>query len=157
MGLRTLSNLKNVNRTFDNVLDSVQLNLIENETISAARTLTNEDSGKVFFVSMASAYDITLPLMSTITSGWNAKFIISVADTNAVNIINNSAEDTIVGMVATAEVAASADASATAESAVDSITFISGAQLGDTVTIISNGTNYFATGMAHDIAHIEIV
>ena len=152
MGVRTLSNLKNVNRTFDNILDSMQLNLITNETIAAARTLTNEDSGKTFFINQASAYEITLPLMSTITSGWNATFIISVVDTNAVTIANNTAEDTIVGGIAGAD----GGAATHAETAVDEIVFISGAVLGDRCTIVSNGTNYFVSGYAADVAHITV-
>ena len=152
MGVKTLSFLKTENRDFNNILDSAQLNLVTNETIAAAKTLTNEDSGKTFFINQASAYEITLPLMSTITAGWNATFIISVVDTNAVTIANNTAEDTIVGGVAGAD----GGAATHAETAVDEIVFISGAVLGDTVRIISNGVNYFATAQAHDAAHITI-
>ena len=78
MGVKDLNFLKKSNRDFHNVLDSMALNVTTTETIAAARTLTNEDSGKTFFINQASAYEITLPLMSTITSGWNATFIISV-------------------------------------------------------------------------------
>ena len=152
MGLRTLSQLKNTNRTFDNILDSMQLNLIENETIAAAKTLTNEDSGKTFFINQASAYEITLPLMSTITAGWNATFILAVVDTNAVTIANNTAEDTIVGGVAGAD----GGSGTSAETAVDEVVFINGAKLGDRCTIVSNGTNYFVSGFANDAAHITV-
>jgi len=152
MGVKTLSFLKNKNRNFDNVLDSCALNLVENETIAAAKTLTNEDSGKTFFISQASAYEITLPLMSTITAGWNAKFILSSVDTNAVTIANNTDEDTIVGGVAGAD----GGAATHAETAVDEVVFISGAVLGDQCTIVSNGTNYFVSGYAADVAHITV-
>ncbi len=124
--------------------------------LSAAYTLLDSDSGNVFIINQASAYEITLPLMSTIEKGWNAQFIIGTVGAYAVTIANHTDEDTIVGIVASAEVAASALASATAESAVDEVVFISGAQLGDTVNIMSNGTNYFVTAFAHDIAHITI-
>ena len=43
-----------------------------------------------------------------------------------------------------------------AESAVDEIVFISGAQLGDQVEIFCNGINYFAKAIAHDVAHVTI-
>ena len=152
MGLRTLSQLKNTNRTFDNILDSMQLNLIENETIAAAKTLTNEDSGKTFFVEQASAYEITLPLMSAIEAGWNVTFVLSSVDTNKVTIANNTAEDTIVGGVAGAD----GGAATHAETAVDEVVFISGAVLGDRCTIVSNGTNYFVSGFANDAAHITV-
>ena len=152
MGVKTLSFLKNENRKFDNVLDSCALNLVENETIAAAKTLTNEDSGKTFFINQASAYEITLPLMSTITAGWNVKFIISVVAANAVTIANNTDEDTIVGGVAGAD----GGAATHAETAVDEVVFISGAVLGDQCTIVSNGTNYFVSGYAADVAHITV-
>tara|TARA_R100000329_G_scaffold122875_1_gene101437 strand:- start:80 stop:508 length:429 start_codon:yes stop_codon:yes gene_type:complete len=122
------------------------------EVINAARTLTAADSGKVFGVEQDSAYEITLPLAAAAGQGWNCKFILTQVAANAVTIANNTAEDTIVGMT----VGADGSAGSSAESAVDEIVFISGAQLGDTVELFCNGTNYFAKAMAHDVAHITI-
>jgi len=124
--------------------------------VAAAKVLTNSDSGTTFIINQASAYEITLPLMSTIDRGWNAEFIIGTVAANAVTIANNTAEDTIVGIVSYSDTDTSDAASATAETAVDEIVFISGAVLGDTVRIVSNGVNYFATAQAHDAAHITI-
>ena len=122
------------------------------EEIRAARTLTAADSGKVFGVNQASAYEITLPLAASAGAGWNAKFVLSTVAANAVTIANNTAEDTIVGMTAGGD----GGAGSSAESAVDEIVFISGAQLGDTVELFCNGINYFAKAVAHDVAHITI-
>ena len=122
------------------------------EVINAARTLTAADSGKVFGVEQDSAYEITLPLAAAAGQGWNCKFILTQVAANAVTIANNTAEDTIVGMTAGGD----GGAGSSAESAVDEIVFISGAQLGDTVELFCNGTNYFAKAMAHDVAHITI-
>ena len=122
------------------------------EEIAAARTLTAADSGKVFGVNQASAYEITLPLAATAGAGWNAKFVLSEVAANAVTIANNTAEDTIVGMT----VGADGSAGSSAESAVDEIVFISGAQLGDTVELFCDGINFFAKAVAHDVAHITI-
>tara|TARA_R110000824_G_scaffold384445_2_gene578444 strand:- start:106 stop:525 length:420 start_codon:yes stop_codon:yes gene_type:complete len=124
--------------------------------VAAAKVLTNSDSGTTFIINQASAYEITLPLMSTIDRGWNAEFIIGTVAANAVTIANNTAEDTIVGIVSYSDTDTSNAATATAETAVDEIVFISGAVLGDTVRIVSNGVNYFATAQAHDAAHITI-
>ena len=124
--------------------------------VAAAKVLTNSDSGTTFIINQASAYEITLPLMSTIDRGWNAEFIIGTVAANAVTIANNTAEDTIVGIVSYSDTDTSDAASATAETAVDEIVFISGAKLGDTVRIVSNGVNYFATAQAHDAAHVTI-
>ena len=122
------------------------------EQIAAARTLTAADSGKVFGVNQASAYEITLPLAATAGAGWHCKFVLSTVASNAVTIANNTAEDTIVGMTAGGD----GGAGSSAESAVDEIVFISGAQLGDSVELFCNGVNYFAKAVAHDVAHITI-
>jgi len=120
--------------------------------VAAAKTLTNSDSGTTFIINQASAYEITLPLMSTIDRGWNAEFIIGTVAANAVTIANNTAEDTIVGGISGAD----GGAATHAETAVDEIVFISGAVLGDRVTIVSNGVNYFVSGYAADVAHITV-
>ena len=120
--------------------------------LAAAYTVLASDSGNVFTINQASAYEITLPLMSTIEDGWNATFIISTVAANAVTIANNTAEDTIVGGI----VGHDGGAATAAETAVDEIVFISGAVLGDTCTIVANGANYFVTGYAADVAHITV-
>ena len=135
------------------VFFDTKVNIVD---IAAAKTLKNSDSGTTFIINQASAYEITLPLMSTIDRGWNATFIIGTVGANAVTIANNTAEDTIVGMVSYSDTDTSDAATATAETAVDEIVFASGAKLGDTVRIVSNGVNYFATAQAHDAAHITI-
>ena len=120
--------------------------------IAAAYTVLPSDSGTTFIINQASAYEITLPLMSTIERGWNATFVIGTAAANAVTIANVVGEDTIVGGIAGGDGGANTNAVA----AVDEIVFISGAQLGDTCTIVSNGVNYFVTGYADDAAHITV-
>ena len=120
--------------------------------LAAAYTVLPSDSGNVFTINQASAYEITLPLMSTIEDGWNVQFIISTVAGNAVTIANNTAEDTIVGGIAGAD----GGAATHAETAVDEIVFISGAVLGDTCTIVANGANYFVSGIAGDAAHITV-
>ena len=120
--------------------------------VAAAYTLLASDSGNVFNINQASAYEITLPLMSTIERGWNATFVIGTVAANAVTIANNTAEDSIVGGIAGAD----GGAATHAETAVDEIVFISGAVLGDQVTIVANGANYFVTGYAADVAHVTV-
>ena len=122
------------------------------EIINAAKTLSSEDSGKCFGVEQDSAYEITLPKAADAGAGWNAKFVLSQVASNAVTIANNTAEDTIVGMT----VGADGSSGSSAESAVDEIVFISGAQLGDTVELVCDGTYYYAKATAHDVAHITI-
>ena len=120
--------------------------------IAAAYTVLPSDSGNVFMINQASAYEITLPLMSTIEKGWNATFVIGTVAANAVTIANNTAEDSIVGGVTGAD----GGAATHAETAVDEIVFISGAVLGDQCTVLYNGANYCVTGYAADVAHITV-
>ena len=120
--------------------------------IAAAYTLLPSDSGNVFMINQASAYEITLPLMSTIEKGWHATFILGTVAANAVTIANHTDEDTIVGGVAGAD----GGAATHAETAVDEIVFISGAVLGDTCHVLYNGANYIVTGVAGDAAHITV-
>ena len=120
--------------------------------LDAAYTVLPSDSGTVFTINQASAYEITLPLMSTIDKGWNATFIIGTVAANAVTIANNTAEDSIVGGITGAD----GGAATHAETAVDEIVFISGAVLGDTCTVVYNGANYCVTGYAADVAHITV-
>ena len=124
--------------------------------IAAAYTVLPSDSGTTFIINQASAYEITLPLMSTIERGWNCQFILGTVAANAVTIANNTAEDTIVGNISTSEIADSATATLLATTAVDEVVFISGALLGETVNIISNGVNYFVTGSTSAADHITI-
>ena len=120
--------------------------------VAAAYTLLDSDSGNVFNINQASAYEITLPLMSTIEIGWNATFVIGTVAANAVTIANNTAEDSIVGGITGAD----GGAATHAETAVDEIVFISGAVLGDQCTVIYNGANYCVTGYAADGSHITV-
>ncbi len=120
--------------------------------VSAAKVLIPSDSGSIFNINQASAYEITLPLMSTIETGWNATFVIGTVAANAVTIANNTAEDSIVGGISGAD----GGAATHAETAVDEIVFISGAVLGDTCTVVYNGANYCVTGYAADVAHITV-
>ena len=120
--------------------------------VAAAYTVLASDSGNVFVINQASAFEITLPLMSTIETGWNAKFILGTVGSYAVTIANHTDEDTIVGGVAGAD----GGAATHAETAVDEVVFINGAVLGDQCTITANGSNYFVTGYAADVAHITV-
>ena len=120
--------------------------------VAAAYTVLASDSGNVFVINQASAFEITLPLMSTIETGWNAKFILGTVGSYAVTIANHTDEDTIVGGVAGAD----GGAATHAETAVDEIVFINGAVLGDQCTVVYNGANYCVTGYAADVAHITV-
>jgi len=124
--------------------------------VDAAKTLIASDSGSTFVINQASAYEITLPLMSTIETGWNVEFILGTVGAYAVTIANHTDEDTLVGNIATSEIADTATGTLLATTAVDEVVFISGALLGETVTITANGSNYFVKGQSSAADHITI-
>ena len=146
MGVKTLSNLKNVNRTFDNILDSMQLNLRSNMSPTGTSTqLTNEDSGKVIFMDASSANTITLPAVANTTAGWNVKVILTA--TGAAGIINTSGgENKITGFIEEAAVNGS-NHTITVDADADRITFVDTCNPGSFVNIISNGSLFFVEGM----------
>ena len=125
------------------------------ENISAAKTLTPGDSGKVFTITQSSAFAISLPKAADAGVGWNAKFLLTTAGSFAVTIEPDSSEDTLIGMVVSAAGSESGDQSA--ESGVDVISFINGAAPGDFVELLCDGSNFYVSGMIHDSAHITIV
>ena len=124
------------------------------ENISAAKTLTTGDSGKLFTITQSSAFKISLPKAADAGVGWNAKFIITTAGSFAVTIEPDSSEDTLIGMVVSAAGSESGDQSA--ESGVDVLSFISGAAAGDWVELMCDGSNFYVSGMMHDNNHITI-
>ena len=107
------------------------------ENVTAAKTLTEGDSGKVFTIDAdGSAFDITLPANATV--GWHATFLMAdVHGSQDVSIVA-ATSDTIEGVLV--------DASPTNMSAADKITFVGGTSvLGDQVEIVStDGTTWFA-------------
>jgi len=122
------------------------------ENIAAARTLTAADSGKVFTIDQSSAYSITLPTAAAAGAGWNAKFILTTAASNAVEVIPNSAEDTLIGMIASAD----SSGGESAESGVDQLIWASGAAVGDWAELVCDGLNYYVFGAQHDNDHMTL-
>lgn len=120
--------------------------------VAAAAVLNASDSGSLIVINQASAYEITLPLAADAGAGWNCTFVNGTVGSYAVTIANNTAEDTIVGGVAGAD----GGTATHAETAVDEIVFINGSVLGDTVKLVCDGTLFYASGYAADVAHITV-
>jgi hypothetical protein len=119
----------------------------EIETIDANKILTADDSGKVFMVGSSGNIIISLPAPTT--AGLIFKFI-AVVVTGTVTITSTAAN--IIGGVSAANpaVGESATLAASANRGVSdgktSIKLTADATVGDTLELISNGTNYFLTG-----------
>lgn len=106
------------------------------EDITAAKTLVEADSGKVFTVDADSgAYDITLP--ANALTGWHCSFVYKDAHGSQDIDIVAATADTIDGV--------HVDASPTAISKADKVTFVGGtAVIGDMIDVVcTDGTTWY--------------
>ncbi len=106
--------------------------------LTAASTLTAEQSGSVFFLNSATEFATTLPAP---VAGLTYTFIVKAAPSGANYTIVTAASANIIKGQA---YPASGDAGDTG-TADDTISFVSAAAVaGDMVTVISDGTSWFA-------------
>jgi hypothetical protein len=109
------------------------------ETVSAAKSLTADDNGKIFSLDAAAGAEVSLPAVAAIESGWAAKFYIG-SDFATTDWTVVSATNVIQGhaLVAGAHVAASDE---------NTISFVASAEsIGDFVEVYFDGTNFIAFG-----------
>lgn len=108
--------------------------------LTAASTLTAEQSGTVFFLNSATEFATTLPAP---VAGLTYTFIVKAAPSGAsYTIVTGSSANIIKGQAVNA--AGVAGDTGTAD---DTISFVDGqAVAGDMVTVISDGTSWFAKG-----------
>lgn len=136
------------------------------ETVTEARQLLVEDSGKVFFFDEpAITYVINLPKLSSINAGWNAKFIAStdIAGGQDVEILaygesqggGGSVDDSNTCYVTELSATDTATATATGK---DGIKFEGGQYVAnDMATIITDGTNWYIHVFIHDANNVDTV
>jgi len=123
------------------------------DNLTEARTLDPSDSGKVFTIDQDASFDITLPTASKAGVGWNAKFILTDRGSGTVKVIPNSSEDTLIGMI----VSADTSAGASAESGVDELIWVaSTASVGDWAELVCDGSNFFVSGQMADADHMTL-
>ena len=120
--------------------------------ITVATAILPSDSGNLFTISQASgAYAIALPAVADAQRGWNCRFILKTAATNAVTISATAGDgDNIIARGLDME----DGAVGTETQGVDVITFINGALAGDEVSLVTDGVSWYATSIASDAAHI---
>ena len=130
------------------------------ESVSAAKTITMGDSGKVFMLANAGAIAITLPDISAMSAqekesaiGWNASFICQQTPGGAA-VVGCSAGDAniLFGSV----VGADGGAGTGLDAAADDVTFTTGAVAGDMAKVFYDGTYYYAQAQCADVAHITV-
>lgn len=110
-------------------------------TLSAASTLTAAQSGQVFFLNSATEFVTTLPAPA---AGLNYTFIVGAAPSGAsYTVVTASSANIIKG-----QAYPSSGAAGDSGTADDTISFVDGqAVAGDQVTVISDGTSWFAKAL----------
>ena len=127
------------------------------EDITAAKSLAASDSGKIFGLSLAAGFTVTLPAIADAGAGWHADFYVkTVTTSNAYIITEKAASDTnkIISQFLEAEVDTSDDGPHNAGHTT--ITFQGTPTLGDKVSIFCDGTSYFASGVTQDDAGVVL-
>jgi len=120
-------------------LSGAEFQLKRTETISTATTLTASDSGKLFTLSAAAGVAITLPAVTV--DGFYARFTVGAAFATT-NFTIVSTTNVIQG---------SADVNSTLVPGANenTISFVATAEtVGDYIDIYSDGTNFYAYGIA---------
>lgn len=124
-----------------NLIDTSGSNL-EIENLTAARTLTVKDSGKIFTLALAAGFAVTLPTVAAAGNGWYCEFIVRTAPTGAAYTVSSAAND-IIGAIHSASGANQGSTTA----GLDVITFdVNVALPGDRVKLLCNGTNFYFEG-----------
>ena len=134
------------------------------ENLDGAKSLAPGDSGKVFMVDQGSAFTVNLPKLSTNIAGWHAKFIVKTADSNAVHIMawgltsaggTGDSGSTNDGDTVILKEMATTDAGAATATSQDGVILKSGATVGDSMEVFTDGSSWYATSFVADAAHSD--
>lgn len=122
------------------------------EDLTATKSLTPEDCGKVFMLNSATEFTTTLPSIEDAGAGWSCRFIVKAAPVGANYVVAEKATaDTnkiIVNGINELEVDTSSDGVYSAGCTY--VNFIaSTAVAGDWIDVLCDGTNWFVTGQTN--------
>ena len=121
------------------------------ETVTAAKTLTANDSGKTIFINHATGFAITLPAPA---AGLWFKFIVNAPPTtgNHTIVTNGTTQKVLKGLIVCA-----ADEVGDSSAGGTTLTFVANQALaGDCVEMICDGTVWFVLGHAKVTAALTI-
>ena len=131
------------NKTFTAPIINTPTGTRLTEVVTAANVLTAAESGTTYFLSLAGGFQTTLPAA---TAGCWFDFVVKTAPTTAYTIITSNGTDQIIfGQTFCADANDSVgDVELTG--GATTITFVANvAAVSDRLTIISDGTNWYAT------------
>jgi len=108
--------------------------------VTAATTLTIDDSGKLFSLNAAAGAQITLPAVAT-SGGFNARFFVALAFATTNWTIKAATNKIQGGAIVNSTFVPGADE--------NTISFVATAEtLGDFIELYCDGTNWYANGVA---------
>lgn len=114
---------------------------IPTETLTAARTLTEADSGKTFLLDLAGGFTVTMPPVAKAGNGFHVNFIIKTASAGYV-ITEDATVD--ANVMTGGNTSAAVSGAANASAAFTQINFTAGQAIaGDSASITSNGVRYY--------------
>lgn len=126
------------------------------EVVSATRTLTPEDSGKVLFLNSGTTAGFTTTLPAP-ALGLRYTFVLSREPTATAGyaIVTNGSANIIRGSVATADTDGTPDAAKAA--GADTVTFaLTNSKNGDKIILESDGTSWFLSGFVSLVNGITV-
>lgn len=113
------------------------------ETLAADKTLTAAESGKTYFLGVATGCDVTLP---AVAAGLEFEFIVSVSPTSNGYTINSEGGDDVI-VVETSESETDTDDDGPYDVNADILTLVANvAVIGDRIRMICDGTKWYARG-----------
>ncbi len=120
------------------------------EVVAATNVITAAESGKTFFLNVATGFESTLP---TAAAGLHFRFIVATAPTSNGYTITGTPADKIYGTVACS--GAEATINGVTASAADNVILVHNeAKIGDLVEFFCDGTNWYVTGNVNTYAAI---
>tara|TARA_R110000764_G_scaffold57281_1_gene124744 strand:+ start:1732 stop:2439 length:708 start_codon:yes stop_codon:yes gene_type:complete len=117
--------------------------LVPIETLTAARVVSNADSGTTFICSGAAGKAITLPAVADVTAGWNCRFIVGQAFATTDWIITATAAIMVGGIN---ELTDSVGPSTVAGTTIN--IELGAETIGDYVDFVCDGTKFFIRGQS---------
>ena len=125
-----------------------QYDLMPYESITAAKSLDSDDSGKVFTLDLAAGFTVTLPAVASVPQGWYCKIVVGTNCTsNSYIITENATYDTDIIVAQINELETDDTQDGPSSTGCTTITLGNALDtIGDTFDIWSNGTNYFVQG-----------
>lgn len=128
--------------------------MVKPVSLTEARTLTDSDSGKTYFLNAAGGFTVTLPVPR---GGVNFEFIVKTAPTTgSYAIATNAGAKIIKGMAITSNVKTATDAGLDIGGVGHMYFAIPDAKVGDSMKFVSDGTYWYALGFCGAYSGISI-